>query len=161
MAGRGMPTGPKGAAVLVMVVLGAAMAGSSALDAIPYGLNDIEPTCLDGLNQPDNIYSQDPGFDFDAVNPSEYCLIYPFKDGGGERFTDPSAQGNHPGGYSVTVWDVAYEELVVKNGGDVCTLADYYVNQAYAMPGSGHWYETDGTIAQAQAVYLTCPPPPP
>lgn len=160
MSKRGMPTGPKGGALVVLLVLGAGLAGSSILDALPLGLTDVESTCLDGIDQPDIVYGTDPGFDFDASNPSEYCLIYPFSDGGGERVTPYADQGNNPGGYSVTVWDVAFENLVNLNGGDPCQLANFYLAYAY----NGNHFDTDGTLDQANEMLgspMCTPPPPP
>jgi hypothetical protein len=158
MAKRGMPTGPKGGALVVLLVLGAGLAGSSVLDL--YAIDSAHYTCEDGIDQ----VEVQSGMDFGphplyADTPSFNCIWYPWSDGSGEKPTPIADQGNNPGGYASSIWEFTYQKYHVENGNDPCGLANFFLSSS---PAGGELYANDGTLTEAQDFFNTfCVPPPP
>ena len=149
-----MPSG-KAAGAFVALFLGAILAGSTVLDLVPLGINDIHSTCLDNIDQAE----PDPGLDFgpQGADPSLNCLAFPFETGNGEAYTDPTKQ-TYAGGFSVTVWEVAWEYYVQQNGGDPCLLANFFA-QGFHPDALATLDGSDAT--GAEYFNQNCLPPPP
>lgn len=158
MSNRGMPTGQKKVGVFVLLVLGAALAGTTATTVIGPSSLGIHPDCEDGIDN-----DGDGGLDANDWG----CVSYPWSDGMGEMETPQPQWGLNSGGYTSTTFAWWSHQYVIQTGqANACNqpMTDYnffldngaiYATKPIYQPAP--WW--DGSDAEEQ-IYRTangCP----